>query len=119
MLILVVPILLASIVFVLTRNPAFKYSSATTLYTGFTSTTTVDANKNNSNYFSVNTAFDNLSSIIKSRETQQEVALRLLAQHLMLGPNNPQYLTDKSYGELVRITPEYIKKLVVRSSNYL
>lgn len=115
-LILVTPILLASIVVFLTRNPAFKYSSATTLYTGFTSNSTVEMNQS-SNYFTVNTAFDNLISIINSRETQQEVALRLLAQHFMLPGNDPHYLTDKSYNELMRITPAHIKALVKRGNN--
>jgi uncharacterized protein involved in exopolysaccharide biosynthesis len=118
LLILVIPILLATIVLVLTRKPAFKYSSATTLYTGFTSTSTVEMNKS-SNYYSVSTAFDNLISIIKSRETQQEVCIRLLAQHLMLAKNNPRYLTDKSYDELNGMVPPNIKALVVKSGNYL
>ncbi|MEI6274805.1 MAG: hypothetical protein WCP08_02395 [Prolixibacteraceae bacterium] len=114
-LILVAPILLALIVIILTRNPAFKFSSETTLYTGFTSTSTVDMSKS-SNYFTVNTAFDNLISVITSRETQQEVSIRLLAQHLMLARNNPRFFTEKSYDEIHRITPAYVKKLVVKSN---
>ncbi len=114
LLILVTPLLLASIVIILTRNPAFKFSSATTLFTGFSSNSTVEMN-NSSNYFSVNNAFDNLISIMKSRETQQEVAIRLFAQHLMLPPNSTDYLNDKSYAELIKITPQNIKSMVVKS----
>lgn len=109
------PILMAIIAIVLTRNPAFKYSSETTLYTGFTSTSTVDMDKL-SNYFTVNTAFDNLISVIKSRETQQEVGLRLLAQHLMLARENPHFFSEKSYNEITRITPAYVKALVVKNN---
>jgi len=70
---------------------------------------------NSSNYFSVNNAFDNLISIIKSRETQQEVAIRLYVQHLMLPPNSTNYLSDKSYLDLIKITPPHIKAMVVKS----
>ncbi len=113
--IVLAPVLLASIVFILTRNPAYKYGSETTLYTGFTSNSTVDMSKS-SNYFTVNTAFDNLISVTNSRETQQEVCLRLLSQHLMLARNNPRFFSVKSYDEINRITPAYVKALVVKSN---
>jgi hypothetical protein len=51
------------------------------------------------NYQATNTAFDNLINIIESRETQEEVAIRLLAMHLMLHEANPKYISKPLYDE--------------------
>lgn len=50
------------------------------------------------NYFACS-SFDNLLNIINSRETQEEVAIRLLAQHLLLGKADPKYISS-SFEEL-------------------
>ncbi len=106
------PLLLALIVILLTDNPDYKYASQTTLYTGIASGSSVEMDKS-FNYFANNTAFDNLINIIKSRNTQQEVAIRLLSQHLMLKGPDPKFISSKSYAELKKITPEYIYSYVV------
>ena len=82
-LLLLTPIVLVVLVTFLTRKPSFTYSSETILYTGIASGTSVEMDKTLS-FFATNTAFDNLINVIKSRETQQEVAIRLLAEHLMM-----------------------------------
>ncbi len=109
-LLILTPLLLAGIVIFMTRKPNFKFSSETKLYTGIATGSGVELDKTLS-YFATNTAFDNLINIIKSRETQQEVAIRLLAQHLLLGNYDPKYISSGSYAELKRITPAYIYKL--------
>lgn len=111
---LLTPILLALVVVYLTWNPTFTYTSETTLYTGIASGGGVKTDVSIS-YFETNTAFDNLINVIKSRETKQEVAIRLLAQHLLLGHYDPKYISEKSYNELMVMTPVYIRKLVVHS----
>ena len=113
-LLLVTPILMAGMVIFLTKNPSFTYSSETTLYTGLASGSSVEMGKAIS-YFATNTDFDNLINVIQSRQTQEEVAIRLFAQHLMLSKADPRFISQKSFDYLRKITPPYIHALVVRS----
>jgi uncharacterized protein involved in exopolysaccharide biosynthesis len=113
LLLVLTPIVLAVLVSYLTRKPTYSYSSETTLYTGIASGSSVEMDKSLS-FFATNTAFDNLINIIKSRETQQEVAIRLLAQHLMLEKYDPKYISKQSFQSLRKITPDYITRLIVK-----
>jgi succinoglycan biosynthesis transport protein ExoP len=88
------------------------YSSKTTLYTGMTSGTNVQIDQS-FNLFTTNAAFDNLINIIQSRETSQEVAVRLLAQHLMLKKADPRYISKDAYTELKLRVPADVNRLVV------
>lgn len=115
-LLLVTPVLLAGIVFILTKKLTSKYATETTLYTGIASGSSVEMDKS-FNYQASNTAFDNLISIVQSRKTQQEVAIRLLAEHLMLAAYDPRYISKKSFDELQRITPVYIRSMVAESGS--
>lgn len=112
-LLIVTPLIMASLVYYMTRKPVLIYSSETTLYTGIASGSSVDMDKSLS-FFATNTAFDNLINVIKSRETQQEVAIRLLAQHLMMDRFDPKYISRKSFLELRKITPAQVMRLVVK-----
>jgi len=113
-LLLVAPIALACLVILLTRKSDLKYASETTLFTGLATGSSVEMDKS-FNYFLTNTAFDNLINVIKARETQQELAIRLLAQHLMLPKDDPRYISEKSFNDLKKITPAYIYKLIAKS----
>ncbi len=106
---------MAGLVMYFTKSPNFTYSSETTLYTGLASGSSVEMGKS-LNYFATNTDFDNLINVINSRETQQEVAIRLLALHLMLLKPDPRYISPKSFDYLKKITPGYVKSLVVQSN---
>jgi uncharacterized protein involved in exopolysaccharide biosynthesis/LysM repeat protein len=110
------PVILAMLVIFLTRKPVFTYSSETTLFTGIATGGGVEMDKSIS-FFATNTAFDNLINVIKSRQTQMEVGIRLLAQHLMLNNYNPAYISKSSYIRLKQITPPGIYKLVVKDLN--
>ncbi len=110
-LLVVFPLLLAGMVAFITRKPTFSYASQTTLYTGLATGLSVEMNKT-FNFAATNTAFDNLINIIKSRETQNEVAIRLLSRHLMMTDYNPKYISLKSFNKLKEITPLYIHSLV-------
>ena len=66
-LLLLIPVLLGAAVMLLTKN---IYSSQTTLYTGMTSGTSVQLDQS-FNLFTTNAAFDNLITVIQSRETSQ------------------------------------------------
>ena len=110
-LLLAVPVLLGALVTYMTRKPNYIFTSQTTLYTGLATGLTVEMDKT-FNYAATNAAFDNLMNIIKSRETLQEVSIRLLSQHLMLDKPDPKFISALSYSELKRITPAYIYKLI-------
>jgi polysaccharide biosynthesis transport protein len=114
-LLILAPVLLAGLVAVMTRHPDFKFSSETKLYTGITTGSSVEMDKT-LNYFAASTAFDNLINIIKSRKTHQEVAIKLLAQHLMLSKPDPKYISSLSYSRLNHLTPSYVRKLVELTS---
>ncbi|KAF0198512.1 MAG: hypothetical protein FD166_1153 [Bacteroidetes bacterium] len=112
-LLIMTPLLMALLVGYLTRKPVLVYSSETTLYTGIASGSSVEMDKSLS-FFATNTAFDNLINVIKSRETQQEVAIRLLAQHLLLEKYDDKYISRSSYSALRKITPQHIELLIIR-----
>ncbi|TYA78484.1 GumC family protein [Seonamhaeicola marinus] len=115
-LLMVVPLVLASIVIVLTMKPTYEYSSKTVLYTGLASGSSIEMDKK-FNYFASNTAFDNLINLINSRETQEEVAIRLLAQHLMLPEADPKYISAAHFKELKSKIPEDIYDYVVTTNS--
>lgn len=106
------------ITILLTSKPTFTYSSQTILYTGLATGSSIEMDKS-FNYFLTNTAFDNLLNIINSRETQQEVAIRLLAQHLLLDRPDPKYISEKSFLELRKIAPPQIFTYIVKNRKFL
>ncbi|MDE3253459.1 MAG: hypothetical protein KGO92_11675 [Bacteroidota bacterium] len=108
------PLLLALLVMTLTKESPLKYTSETVLYTGLATGSSVEMDKT-FNYFVTNTGFDNLINIINSRVTQEEVAIRLLSQHLMLSKANPTFISEKSFAELKSITPAYIYNYISKT----
>lgn len=117
-LLITVPILLGVLVIVLTMNPTFEYSSQTILYTGLATGSSIEMDKK-FNYQATNTAFDNLINIINSRETQEEVAVRLLALHLMLPEANPKYISEDLFVEFQKKIPNYLYDYVEKENgNY-
>jgi uncharacterized protein involved in exopolysaccharide biosynthesis/cellulose biosynthesis protein BcsQ len=112
---IVIPILFGLLTVILTNNPTRKYYSQTVLYTGIASGSSIDMNKK-FNYLATNNAFDNLINIIKSRDTQEEVAIRLLTQHIMLNGSYEGYLSKDAYEELLEIIPKEIQQYIVKTS---
>jgi uncharacterized protein involved in exopolysaccharide biosynthesis len=112
---LLAPILIGLLAILLTANPDRKYYSQTMLFTGLASGSSIDMDKS-FNYFATNIAFDNLINIINSRETQEEVAVRLLSQHLLLDGPNERFISAENYKQLKSVIPENIYKYVVKSS---
>jgi succinoglycan biosynthesis transport protein ExoP len=117
-LLIAVPIVLALLVVYLTKNPDFKYVSETTLFTGIATGSSVEMDKS-FNYFVVNTGFDNLINIVKSRNTQKEVAIRLLSLHLMLDKPSPQIISEKNLNAIKSITPNYIYSYIAKDENLI
>ncbi len=117
-LLIVVPAALAVLVYLLTGKSKLSYTSSTVLYTGLATGSSIEMDKS-FNYFATNTAFDNLLNIVKSRETQEEVAIRLLSQHLVLAKADPKYISSKSYEKLKDKIPSYLYNYVVRDASQL
>ena len=111
LLIILVPLVLMIIVFAFTRKRARMYVSETTIYTGITSGYSVQQETRIDVYAS-NTAYDNLINLIKSRNTLEEVSVRLLVQHLMLDHYDPKYIQQENYEELMATVPPDILQIV-------
>ena len=69
-LLLLVPLALAASVYYFTRGQKKSYTSETVIYTGIASGYTLNGN-NKADFFMTNNAFDNLLSLISSRETKE------------------------------------------------
>jgi len=104
----VVPLIFGVSTVLLTLNPKRSYYSDTMLYTGIASGSSIEMDKT-FNYLAANNAFDNLINIIKSRDTQEEVAIRLLSLHLSLKKANHKFISEEAFEELQTILPEDIK----------
>ena len=108
-------LILSVAVFLFLINSPQAYESKTTIYTGIgtsmnlESTGTVD-------YYATNMAFDNLLNIISSRETLEEVSLRLLAKHLLLDKADPKYISQSNYDEIFSMVPKEVMNLVVKKN---
>jgi polysaccharide biosynthesis transport protein len=110
-LIVAVPLILAVTVYLLTKDEPRTYISQTTVYTSLASGNSIDLT--NLSFNTINTAFDNLMGIIKSRETLEEVGLRLFTSHLILEKADPQLILPEHYTELIKSIPDDVKKLKV------
>jgi uncharacterized protein involved in exopolysaccharide biosynthesis len=115
------PILVAVLVYFLTGKLPKEYQSATTVYTGIASGYGITTNEEvprAADYFSINNAFDNLLATITARQTLEDVAIKLLAQHLLLEMPDPIILGEKSFAELKNtITDE--RALMVVPGNFM
>lgn len=104
-------IVMAVVVFLLTRNLPEEYEASTELYTGIASGVELDNITNNRvDYFATNTEYDNLINIIKSRQTLEEVGYRLLTQHLMLDTLDTRFLNKASWQTLRYYFPDSLEK---------
>jgi len=116
-LLIVVPFLLAVVVFYFTRNQPKAYESETIIYTGITTGYSIESTSQRpTDYFSVSAQFDNLLNLLKSRQTIVETSIRLLAQDLCLEKPIPQYISVHNYNQLQGFTPKYIKDMVVKNN---
>jgi len=115
-LLILVPLLLGCMVILLTMNPQYEYTSQSVMYTGLATGSSIEMDKKFSTQ-ATNTAFDNLINIIKSRETQEEVAVRLLALHLLLPEANRKYISNEHYEELKVSVPEEVYGYLVKEDS--
>ncbi|MCD6333454.1 MAG: LysM peptidoglycan-binding domain-containing protein [Bacteroidales bacterium] len=109
---------MAFLVFILTRNQPHSYSSETTIYTGIATGINLESGVSISNYdyYATSAKFDNLINLIKSRDIQEETALRLMAQHLLLEQPDNRICSEDTRNRLLNEIPREVLDLVVRPS---
>ena len=92
LLLLIVPITTVASIYFFSRFQDKKYQSDTVIYTGIASGLKIEGGNNNTSggWSATSTAFDNLLSLINSRDTREEVCLRLVAWQLMQDAANPE-----------------------------
>jgi uncharacterized protein involved in exopolysaccharide biosynthesis len=115
------PLMTALVVFFLTRNTIKEYTSDCEVYTGIASGYGITSGENDRvDYFAVNNAFDNLMATIKSRETIEEVGMRLLAKHLLIEKPSYDQISPVNFDHVREVIPESLrKKLIVKGSEEL
>ncbi|MCF8381291.1 MAG: hypothetical protein K9H49_17090 [Bacteroidales bacterium] len=115
--IIIVPVLMAVLVYVFTMSTAKTYTSKTLIYTGIASGYSLESGENTRvDYFGSNNALDNLQNIIKSKKTLEAVGVRLFAENMISGPNAPKSISKESFEELENIVPQEVRDLVDSSS---
>ena len=94
----------------------YSYTVESSIYTGVTNSTTVDGTT--VNYTVINSTFDNLINIAKSRGTLEKVSIRLLANAFTYGEEwkDNHYIQAKHYRQLLQITPKEVLQLVDRKN---
>ena len=113
-LLIAVPIILASMVFYLTRDEPKVFNSKARIYTGIATGSNIELENTKIDFRATNTAYDNLLNLIKARTTIEIVGLKLFTQHMVLDSADVKIISNKKYGELMSIVPEEVKQLVVK-----
>ncbi len=109
------PLVLSITIWYFTRHQKKVYSSETVVYTGIASGYTLNGSAK-ADFFATSNAFDNLLTIINSRETKEEVAISLLSSHLFLKKHDPDVLGWDAYDNLKKLIPDSIKRKLVKST---
>ncbi len=110
-LLILVPLIIAAVVFFLTRKSQWSYYSETTIYTGVTSGYSVQQ-QTSYDMMATMASFDNLINLIKSRQTLEEVSVSLLAQHLLLDHYDPRYISKENYDDILSKVPPDVLDIV-------
>ncbi|MCK9448467.1 MAG: LysM peptidoglycan-binding domain-containing protein [Bacteroidales bacterium] len=116
LLLIVIPLLLALVVFYFTRNQDQVFESEAIIYTGITTGYSIESTAQRpTDYFSTSAQFDNLINMINARQTISETALMLFAQNLSLESYNPQYISNENLDKLHKTVPKHVKDMVVKN----
>lgn len=114
---LVIPLVMSSLVFVLTMNQNFEFTSRSTIFTGITSGQSIaDMGNSRVDYFATQNAYNNLLGILRSHNVLEETSIRLLASHLILEQPKQGVISAKAFNELQEILPDEVKKLAVKDN---
>lgn len=109
-----IPIITGGLVFFLTRNLPLQYSTEATIFTGITSKTGLVVAETRVDNIATQNEYNNILTILKSRDLYEETALRLFTQDLMLDKPQKDILSEKSFLNLKKTVPTNINKLIVK-----
>ena len=112
---LLIPTILAVSIYYFTRHEKKVYSSESTIYTGIASGYNLNGSAK-ADYYTTSNAFDNLLSLIESRETKLDVLIDLITEQISLKKHDPTILTWQAYDELQKLIPADIKSQIVKSN---
>ncbi|MCC5935920.1 MAG: lipopolysaccharide biosynthesis protein [Lunatimonas sp.] len=114
-LILLVPIAVGIGVFYLAQNLPMRFESSAIVFTNPTTDRGVnDGGAIRMDFYTSNNLFDNLTLLLRSRETVTQASLRLLSLHLIQDKPDPEILHEESFEELkAHIDEDLRNKLVV------
>lgn len=110
---LVVPVITAISIYFFTSSKEKQYTSTTAIFTGITSSLRIAGDNNANEKVDYDVVFGNLLGIINSRDLRQEVALNLLATHLMLKNPDPAVLGKKNFDMLKVLLPDSARAKLV------
>ncbi|MBI1224922.1 MAG: hypothetical protein GC192_06760 [Bacteroidetes bacterium] len=106
-------VVLAGVVFYLTRNEQSEYSSHTLVNTGLVSGYNIESSGGEKvDYAYTNNEIENLISLATSYETREELAMRLLARYIILTEPDPELITLEGWEELKKPEVHNVRKLV-------
>jgi uncharacterized protein involved in exopolysaccharide biosynthesis len=115
LLLVIVPLVTAVSIYIFSAKEAKEYASDTTIYTGIASAYNIDKNNEGTDY-TKNQEYSNLLSLINSRTTKQEVALRLLSKHLALPSYDSTILSPETYNRLHLLIEQPLRHKLVATS---
>lgn len=106
--------IVTGLVIYFTQFLPYSYTVESSLYAGVTNATNIDGAA--INYTAINSTFDNLVNIAKSRGTLEKVSVRLLANALTYGEEwkDNHYIQAKHYRQLLQVTPKEVLTLIDR-----
>ena len=97
-----VGLIMASLVFYLTKDAKKSYSSFTILNTGLVSGYSIEKSSNSRvDYAYVSSEFDNLINLAKSVETLEELSLNLMAECLLLSTPDNKVISAEGFPALM------------------
>lgn len=112
--ILIIPFVVGTLVYFLTRHLPVQYSTTSTIFTGITSNDGLDVGENRIDNYATQNEYNNITAILSSKSLFAEVGLRLLTQHLLLDKPHKEILSDEAFEALQKNVPKEIKSLVVK-----
>lgn len=112
--IVLVPIGVAFLIFTFAKNLPQRFESSTIIFTNPTSDRGVnDGGAIRMDFYTSNNLFDNLTLLIKSRETVQSASLKLLALHLIQKEPNEVIISEEDFEEIKNHIPDDLRNELV------
>jgi polysaccharide biosynthesis transport protein len=109
----------AAMVFHLTKDTPKEYESFTTINTGLVSGYNIESGKGSRIDFGyANTEMENILGLAKGRETQEELAARLLTQALMQRKPSPAVINEPAFSGLMGDIPQKVRDKFVNYQSF-